>query len=762
MGSGRSLRPKALHAAIVAALLSLAFFGVASAQELADLSPYSDPKVTEEAETFVPFLDRFLKGDEPVIMEADNVRYVGRTMTYEATGQVVVQQGDIKLSADSIAMDLKSGGAYAEGAVTLENAEGKVTCDSIHLSLDQRIGVIVRGRLVVHQGEHSYFITGERIEKIGPNRYLIENGTYTTCDCEIGEDTDWIIEAEEIDLTLDGYAVVRQGRLYTFGNPVAWLPYGIFPAQIRRQTGFLPPRFGWANDDGYRTGIPFFWAIDDHVDATLYSDWYENRGVKEGIEYRYALSNRWKGQFDLDYMMNDRLYEDERWAMSYEHNQNVWKRLYLRSKVNLVSDNEYVVDFPSDISARYDRFLRSNVIANNLWQDFDLNVDFEHYDDLSRDDNSYTWQKTPEVKFNGALFPLLGPLSYRLDVSATKFYREKVDPFERNLDEAKGYERPFHYVSDGHRAVVTPELLAPLSFRRYAYLTPFLGGEGTFYQLNDRSEEKTPSRYLYFTGADLHTESERVFPTHLPRLRGFKHAIQPGVQYLYFPDAHPQDKLPIFDGLDRRRTRNVFTTYLDNRLWMKMFNSRQRRFSTLKAIDLRLAGDFDLEEASRDLDPNDSDDERRPLSAFRTELETKASAGSWLNAIVFRSESDYNLYDEQFDRFSVQGLLGTVNDDALGVEYRYLVSENPVDPDVDFISGLFQYTMLDFITFGASASYSFVDEYFIERIYSATFHSLQNCWSFQVAVEQRELPEKEIATHLLLDLTGLVGASTAF
>jgi len=710
----------------------------------------------------VPFFDKFVKGDSPILLQADSITYDNQTQAYTAHGRVTVTQDDLHISADNILININDGQLSADGNVLLENNEGKVTCEKVDLRLNSKTGVIVRGRLIVKQADHNYYFTGEKIEKVGENRYHIQNGTYSSCDCEVDEEPDWIIEAKEIDLTLDGYAVVRHGRYTAFGHPVAWIPYGVFPAKVTRQTGFLSPEMGWANDDGYNGGIPFFWAIDQANDMTVYSNYYENRGLKEGMEYRYAFSQRWKGQFDMDVLGYDHSYGAERWAVAYEHQQNMWRRLYLRSKMNFISDNDYVVDFPRDISARYDTFLRSNVILNNLWEDFDLNIDLELYDDLTQDDNANTWQHVPKAQFSGVLNPILGPISYKFDLFATSFYRDKASEKETELDELLNPETPFTYLKEGQRFELIPEITAPVSFNRYAYLTPFGGGYGTFYHLNERKTEQSPQRILYFTGADLHTEIERVFPVKRRVTKGAKHSIQPGVSYIYFPDSYPQDELPIFDGKDRHMTENVITCYFDNRLWLKLLNQRAGQYFTLKFIDLRVSQDYDFHEAERKLDEELENDELRPLSPVRTRLEITAPGGNWINRIMLKSDAHYNLYDKRIGAFNVFGALSSLNDDLFGVEYRYHIIDNSELIDIDYISGVARYTLFEALTLGTIAKYSFIDDYFIERIYSMRFNSLQHCWNLELQLEQREVPEKEMIVRAMLDLTGLISAATSF
>ena len=731
------------------------------AQETAEIAPPAESALST-AEQVTPIVRELFARKEPIQMEAGYLVFDNVKKEYRAENGVTIRQGDISIRADNILVDMESGTIFAEGGVLIENPDGRITADVMAINLDQQTGVVVKGRLVVHQEDISYFLTGERIEKIGDKQYRIQNGTYTTCRCKYGEAPDWFIEAEEITVTLDGFAVVRHAVFHAFENPAMFLPYGVFPAVVSRKTGFLYPNFGWASDDGYNFSIPFYWAMSDWADATLYSDWYEKRGVKEGLEIRYAISPSWKGQFDIDYMLEDRRYGAERWAIAYEHKQNIIKRLYLRSKINMISDNDYVVDFPRDITARYDRSLRSNVILNNLWENFDLNVQIEHYRDLSLEDNSYTWQKLPEATFEGVTSPIVGPFSYQFNTTLTRFYRNKITPEERSSDQLAGHERPYTYLTDGYRFEGIPTILAPLSFHRYAYLTPFITGLGTTYYLPQRTENISPSRVIYQTGADLHTELERIWPIYYPKLRGLKHSMIPGVEYLYYPDVATHEDLPIFDGRDRHITENTFTAYFENKLWMKWFSIRTKRFSTFKLADLRFSQSYDYFEATRDLRPGEQPGDRRPLSPVTMQYESLLTTGDYINQIVLRSNADYNVYDEKIDRFNIRGQLNTVREDLFAVEYRYQQVQDITLPDIDYISGEAMYTFIDYISLGAIARYSFVDRYFIERIYTLRFNSLQDCWFFETRLEQRELPEKEMVVFFTLDLTGLVSMKTAY
>ncbi|MCB9476011.1 MAG: LPS-assembly protein LptD [Deltaproteobacteria bacterium] len=738
-----------------------------------------------------PIVDELFSSDQPIVLSADRVAYDAKADVYEAEGNVEVRQGDVYVKAQRLMLDMGGMIASASGDVEMGNADGKLYSPSIDINFATQKGVIVAGSLVVHTDDVNYYFRGSRIEKVGQNRYLIQDGWYSTCDCPAEEDVDWFVEAEQIDLTIDGYALVKRGRVVTGGMPVAYVPYGILPAKIRRQSGFLPPEIGWSSDDGYHLGIPFFWAINPHMDATIYSDWYQRRGVKEGVEFRYALPLRTFGQFDFDFI-DDRKFDDERWAVTQIHTSNLWRRLYLRSNLNLVSDNDYVVDFPGDVAGRYDSFLRSSVILNNLWQDYSANVALEYFDDLTQEDNGATWQKAPEATLD-ALVQKLGPLPLAVSVNtaATNFTRDHLSDEENaTLEEELDADQATIYLTDGRRYDILPKIEAPMNFNRWVFVNPYFQAWETYYDLPDRpnDEDQFEARHLYVTGGEIFTRAERVFPVVDPIIKGIKHTVEPGLTHRYIPPAN-QDDLPVFDGGDRVARENVTTYYLANRLWMRLLPPRSKTPNTAKLVDLKVSQSFDWDEAQREIDDEDAgedgdskalqlakavaidplnpdtqdgqSDERRPFGPVVTEFETLFTAGTWLNKVLVRSRWDYDLYEDETKRYSVLGALGSVNDDALGIEYRYQEDEEQ-DVAIDYLTGLARFTLADFLTLSYLARYSFIDDYFVERLYGAEFHSLQNCWDLVMQVEQREIPEKEIVYKLSLNLTGLVAVGSSF
>src|SRR6266545_3052289 len=188
----------------------------------------------------------------------------------EATGNVEIKRGGMKLKADEVRMNRVTQDTEAKGKVTVDDPEWKVkSADSIQMNLEKETGEIHNGDLFLEDGHIS--LTGRRFEKFGGQTFHVDDGFFTTCLCESGAPS-WKVSADQMDLELNGVGTIRNGYFYIMDVPVFYLPYGYFPLRTERQTGFLFPQFGQSTKEGFRFLQPFFWAISKSTDATVKFD----------------------------------------------------------------------------------------------------------------------------------------------------------------------------------------------------------------------------------------------------------------------------------------------------------------------------------------------------------------------------------------------------------------------------------------------------------------------------------------------------------
>ena len=200
----------------------------------------------------------------PVTVTADKLDYDRANDIYVAEGNVKIEQHDIKIKADKIVLNNRTGDALAEGNVYLQDRTDFLQAEKLQFNVNTRAGIIYNGNLFIKEG--NYHMKGEKIERLSETKYRVRKGTFTTCD-----EGGWYLKAREINVDMDRYATAKGVSFNMTGLPVIYTPYLLFP--VRRQSGLLIPEVGYSSSDGFLMKNALFWAISDHKDMTLYSDY---------------------------------------------------------------------------------------------------------------------------------------------------------------------------------------------------------------------------------------------------------------------------------------------------------------------------------------------------------------------------------------------------------------------------------------------------------------------------------------------------------
>ena len=172
-------------------------------------------------------------------LRADKLSTGNGSNQIEASGNVEIKREATTLKADEVRFNRATQEVEAKGRVRIDDPEWKIkSADSLKLNMGQETGEIENGDLFLEQGHIS--ISGRRFEKFGGQSYHVDDGFFTTCLCESGAPS-WKFSAEQMDLALDGVGTIKNGYFYVLDVPVFYLPYGYFPLNTERQTGFSFP-----------------------------------------------------------------------------------------------------------------------------------------------------------------------------------------------------------------------------------------------------------------------------------------------------------------------------------------------------------------------------------------------------------------------------------------------------------------------------------------------------------------------------------------
>ena len=547
--------------------------------------------------------------------------------------------------------------------------------------------------------ERHFYVRGDKIEKVGKDSYHVADGRFTACD---GDSPAWEITGKDLRVTIEGYGTVKHAAFWAKSVPLLYTPFLVFPAKMKRQTGLLVPQVFYSNRDGFQYNQPFFWAISESSDATLYEHYMAQRGFKHGVEYRYVIDTESKGAVMFDYLY-DREIDDgmadsyegfrgdnelrlnrKRWWFRMKHDQDLPAAFKAKLDVDLVSDQDYLREFDSgyagyEASDSYflkefgrefddetDTIRLNHLNLNRGWDEYSLNIDFRWYDDVIIRKNNLpdnTLQNLPSVNFAGSKQTISGtPFYFELEASCDYFWRDVG---------TRGYSVDLY-----------PRVYYPVRLGKYLEFEPSIGGRETLWEV-ERYEDETlgkedhlESREIYDLKADLSTEISRVFNLEARTVDKIKHAIRPQVVYEYVP-ADKQEDLP--DFVDTITKKNLITYSVTN-YFSARISKRPRLYSETELegeheqgplpsqysyhdfCRIKFTQSYDIVEADREK----NGEEKRPFSPVKGEIEFRLSG-----YLDLQADAEWSTYDDEFKSYNAILELSDRRGDCGSVDFVY-------------------------------------------------------------------------------------------
>lgn len=508
--------------------------------------------------------------EEEIDISADSLSVGDAGTQVEAKGDVEIKRGETVLKADEVRVNRATKEVEAAGGVSVDSPEWKLKADSVHLNMEEETGEILEGDIFFDRDHLSF--GGRRLQKFAGQEYHVDEGFFTTCLCESGPPS-WKISAEEIDLDADGTGTIRDGVFYILDVPVFYVPYGFFPIRAERQSGFLFPKIGSSNKEGFKFQQPFFWAISKSADATFGIDVETRARVGLLGELRTILSQDAQGQITMSYFnegmrgnqekeiedgtISDPRIPEDRWNVMANHRHTSTSGWMTYSDIFAFSDDLFTrelmerfdMDGAQAATLRKSRYGRSQLGFFKSWQDMHLRSEWGFYQDFIQDDED-TLQKTPQLSFWGRRPVGKTPLEFRWRAEGVSYVRREG--------------------ADGLRLDLRPELVLPFRVAPYLFGSFSVAPRETLYHLYDDGGmfDRNNSRELVEIGGNVGTSIGRVYSWGGSMIEGVKHVVEPEISYLFIP-SRQQNDIPIMDGIDRINRRNLLTFSLTNRFWGK-------------------------------------------------------------------------------------------------------------------------------------------------------------------------------------------------
>ena len=530
------------------------------------------------------FTQRGASGDEQKMdVTADKLSTSDGGMKIEASGNVEIKRQETTLKADEVRFDRETQDVEAKGRVSVDDPEWKVkSADAVQMNMEKEIGEIQNGDLFIEQGRVS--IMGRRFQKFAGQTYHVDDGFFTTCLCDSGAPS-WKFSAEQMDLTLDGLGIIKNGYFYIYDVPVFYLPYGFFPLRTERQSGFLFPKIGQSSKEGFRFHQPFFWAISKSTDATLAFDVASRARVGLLGEFRTIFNREsnfqldsayfneaWRKNADQDIVnrtIADQNIPKNRWSNIGTHRYTTAADWLTYSDFTAFSDDLFAreligrFDLPlsTEGNLRVSRYGASRFGVFKNWGDTYFKTGWSLYQDFIQFDKQ-TLQSTPQIAFWGRRLLADFPLEFRWQATGVNYLRR-----------AQGGAVLEGGGGDGLRLDLRPELVLPFNVASYLFGSLSVAPRETAYHLYQSAQpgEHNISRELVEIRGNIGTSLNRVFAGGGLGAEGLKHVIEPTLSYLFIPGTN-QNSIPNMDKIDHINRRNVFTLAVANRLWGKFAN----------------------------------------------------------------------------------------------------------------------------------------------------------------------------------------------
>jgi len=352
-------------------------------------------------------------------------------------GDVTVSYQDMKLTAEYMEYDMKSGTVFAKGIYdSTQNAwvgqpvmtQGSKTynMEEVKYNFNNRKAII--SNMLTNEDEG--IIHGRNIKMMDDESINLTKGKYTVCDADHPHYYLYLSSAKIVrkpsQKTIFGpaYMVVEDVKL-----PFVGLPFGFIPKRPERATGMLMPTFGEEEARGfYVRDMGMYFVFGDHIDLSVTGDYYTLGSWAIDINSRYKVNYKFSGNLSFNYS-NDQtgekgtseFFQTRNFGLKWSHTQD--------SKAHPGTTFSASVNFQSPSNSRYNATNVTEALQNQIsssvsysknWNGkFNLSINALHSQN-SRD-SSYTFT-LPNITFS---MSTIYPFKQKNRVGKEKVY-EKI------------------------------------------------------------------------------------------------------------------------------------------------------------------------------------------------------------------------------------------------------------------------------------------------------------------------------------------------
>ena len=386
--------------------------------------------------------DTEIKKDAPVDFEADAMSYDEKNEIITAVGNVVVRQAKTVLMTDKLIYNKKTDRMTAKGHVKLIRPDGvEVAAEELELTGDLKQAAITATEMKLADG--STFIAQDIHRQDEGNITILSDVSFTPCTYCCGNSPLWRIDASEVIHNKEEQEFTyKHGLLYAKKVPVFYWPYLRYPDfQVKRKTGFLFPSLSHNTEMGVGVDTPFFWALSDAQDLTVYPTWSNThvpliQGMYRGIYDESSLNVGFSGTQDKG---SDRAKQAHIDA-SYEWDINDSFRF--KGHLFRTSSDSYFRRYPLRDINDEDPWIPSSADLSYFGEQDYAYARFLSFQSLRRNIRSETMPYVPQVNYQYTTKPLWKGLYSTTQVNAAGVYKQD-NPDSSRLTLQQSFALPY-------------------------------------------------------------------------------------------------------------------------------------------------------------------------------------------------------------------------------------------------------------------------------------------------------------------------------
>jgi len=350
-------------------------------------------------------------------------------------GDVSVSYESMKLTADYMEYDMKTGIVFAKGTLDTLTKEWKgqpkmeqdgktYDMEEVRYNFNTRKAVI---KNMITQ-EDDGILHGKNIKMMPDRSINVTKGKYTVCD----------LDHPHYYLKLTAAKVITKPSQKTVFGPAFpviedvpipfGLPFGFVPKRPSRATGLLMPTFGEENSRGfYLKDLGMYFVIGDYWDMSLTTDLYTLGSWGIDLNSRYKVNYKASGNLSLTYSVDQTgekgssdFFQTKNFAVTWSHSQDSKARpgTSFTASVNFSSPSNSKYNSSSVTDALQNQSSSSISYSKNWNGRYNLSINALHSQNSRDSSYAFTF---PNVTFSVSRFY---PFKLKNRVGSEKFYEK--------------------------------------------------------------------------------------------------------------------------------------------------------------------------------------------------------------------------------------------------------------------------------------------------------------------------------------------------